>query len=105
MGGEVQRLFDSLRATHAYDGRDYTRVFQGELQGCGCQGYIELAAGIPHGADLFDHLFRRLPVLVAGVGVGTFGQDAAAVRGGVQGCYSALRGDFEEWSAVLFTSV
>src|SRR5918994_4460496 len=96
MGREVQRLFHSLRATHAYDGRDYARVFQGELQGHGCQGNIELAAGILHGANLIHHLFRCLPVFVACIGVGAFGQDATTVGGGVECCYFALRGNVEE---------
>jgi hypothetical protein len=96
MGGEAYRLFHPLRATHADYGRDYAGVFQGELQGCGCQGNIELAAYTLHGADLFNHLFWCLPVLVACVGVGAFGQDAAAVRGGVECCYSTLRGNVEE---------
>src|SRR5688572_12554935 len=96
MGGEVQRLFHSLRATHADDGRDYAGVFQRQRECWGCQGSIELKAWVLHGADLFDHLCRCLPVLVAGVGVRAFGEDATTVGGSVEGCYSALRGNVEE---------
>jgi hypothetical protein len=103
MSSEVQRLFHPLGATHADDGRDYTGVFQGELQGCGCQGNIELAASILHGADLFDQIPGGFAVFVAGVGIGAFGQDAAAVRGRVEGCYSAATS--KRGSAALFTSV
>src|SRR4051794_30511425 len=80
----------------AYYSRGYTRVFHGELQGGGSQGDIVLCADLRHRTDRLDHLARGFLISVASVNVWAFGEDAAAVGGGVKDGHRKLDGPIEE---------
>src|SRR5688500_6549967 len=93
---QLDRGANAVGAGHADDGRGDPRIAGRELEGGGGERDAVAVADVLKGPGSLDHLRRRLLVGVARVGVRSFGEDAAAVGGGVEDGESAGGGDVEE---------
>jgi hypothetical protein len=94
---QAQRLGDVVGVGWANDGRGDARVADGELEGGGGQGHVEVLADLRDLAGAGQDVGRRGLVGVAGVRLGAASEQAAAVRGGVEDGQAAPRGEVDQW--------